>query len=171
MQMHNDNLNFQREALPAEYDEQMVQVDAMLTKAVSAQDVPAGLTQRVYEASVSHLPSQRVLQFSANQPANSRPMFSRLSMAAAVALAVVVGIVFLRSPGLNGFNGALEVAYNGSTVTPVSLHVDRHSASLSAAQEWVIFESVQLGHFADARHLSISDVVDDLAMLVRELEM
>jgi hypothetical protein len=175
MSLYQDNPKYHLEPLPGDYDEQLKAVDVLLSRDAASRANPDGLAQRTYEASVAHLPAQRSLRFQRVVAAPRLPMVSRLSMAAAVLLAVAVGIVFLRSPGMSGINGAADhFAYNGYnvvTVVPASATISPRTAALSAEQEWLLLDAVQLSHFADVRRLSLADVNDDIAMLVRELEM
>lgn len=175
MNLYRDNPNDRLEPLPGGYDERLAAVDALLSRDAATRAVPDGLAQRAYEASVAHLPGQRSLRFPRRVTAPRLPMFSRLSLAAAVLLAVAVGILFLRSPSMSGINGSVDHyaynGYNGVTVVPASTVVSHRSAALSAEQEWLLLDAVQLSHFADMRRLSLADVTDDIAMLVRELEM
>lgn len=179
MTTHRDNLRNHPEPLPDGYDPGMVQVDQLLSREAQSHAVPAGLADRIAEASTSHLPAYRTLTLDEPQPAvqtsaRSWSMLSRLAMAASVGLALFAGAMFLRTsvdkplPGsttgvqVNGLNGVA-----GSTVA----EAPSTSRSLSAAQEWVLLESVQLAHYSEVRGSSLSEVHDDLNELVRELEM
>jgi hypothetical protein len=174
MNLYRNNPKAHLDPLPSDYDEQLQAVDRLLSRDAASRSVPEGLAQRAYEASVAHLPG-RSLKFTTARPSRRLPMISRLSMAAAVLLAVVVGVVFLRSPGGIGSGGSFDIAYNGArdivAVPAVSLARSYESEPLSVEQEWVLLNSVQLAHYAEMRHLSWADVNDDLATLVREMEM
>ena len=152
--------------LLSEEHEQSVRIDL----SSSHTPLPDGLVQRTFEASVAYLPNQQPLVLT---PAQRWPMLTRLSMAAAIVLAVGVGIVLLRSPALTGTAPAPDpFALNGVEVGPSIVPASHSNAyALSAEQEWVLMDSVELAQYAEMRHLSLDDVIDDMAMLVHDLEM
>lgn len=159
--------------LPPDTPEQLHAIDAMLWQQAMGDAAPGDLTERVFQASAPHLP-QAALKFPAAGPASGRmPMLSRMSMAAAVLLSVSVGVLFLRSPEAS--RSTLQIAHNGVQSVPIASHHSTQHLSLAqplgVEQEWILLNSVQLSHYSEMRHLTWDDVTDDLASLVRELEM
>jgi hypothetical protein len=159
--------------LPSSFDAELVRVDALLAQEAASHDTPPGLADRVAHASAAHLPAAKPLRFAdapvVAVPARRLPALSRLAMAASLGLLLLVGIVFLRSPVAPSINGSGEIVLADPAVH-VSPAVST-SRSLTAAQEWILLDSVQLAHFSELRSSSLSDMTDDLAQLVRELEM
>lgn len=161
--------------LPNNYDSDLRHIDALLHQQAGRQSPPAGLADRMFHSSVRQLAAHRPasLEFTAPK-AVIRPIASRLAMAAAVGLAVMVGVLFLRSPGVSSLPGPVgEFALNGTLGSPSGDEQPRvvSTAQFSADREWLLLEAVQLSHYSDVRHLSWHDVNDDMASLVRELEM
>ncbi len=149
-------------------------IESLLSLDARRLRVPRGLVERTFDASVQHLPApkRRSLTFIQPQPVD-RSVLSRLAMAAAVGLAVIVGVMFLRSPNTMqvpaGFD---QMAHNGAIDRSATTVVRPAVASqLSADREWLLLDAVHLSHYSDVRHLSWSDINDDMASLVRELEM
>ena len=166
-----------REPLPADIEQDLLDVDVLASRAADASDVQAGLADRVYRASVHLLPgsplplvaSRRVIPTWATR----RAVVGRIALAASVGLAFVIASQLtvrsttIQTPG--------EPAIIVAAIKP-----------LSTAEEWLLVDRVndmtpnggeRLVEFETPRPTAIDGLVevsvlslDQLASDMRDLE-
>lgn len=159
-------------------------LDQLLAQAASREQIPSGLSGRVYDASVSDLPKPRLrLRGRALTTSTStahrnvrihRTAWGQLAMAASLALAFVVGAMFWGDPSgipdIRGFavnDRAAEV-----TVTPVAYE---QPGRLSREAERELFVSSASGdrfaYLFETRDMTHSEILGDLTSLLDDLEL
>ena len=163
---HLPNLLFPQqgpEPLPPEYGRELLALDAMLRREAEGRPCPPGLSERTFAASVTLLP-KRSRRITAGAPMaagrRSPQWWSRLSMAASVGLAFVIGSIFVRAPA--------EPAAEPSWYDVVAS---------SDTASWLATDARMIEHEKIAYLLevgssdSLSHAAGELEMLVAELEM
>lgn len=156
-------------------------VDASLAEMAAREAMPVGLADRTYEASVTALPKQRlrlrgrIQTTSVHRPLRfHRTAWGQLAMAASVALAFVIGAMFLSDqPVLQDMSGMTAHHGESSTVvTPVAL---TRPALLSREAEQELFganfNGDRFAYIVETRDVTHSDVLRDLNRLLDDLEL
>ena len=166
------------EPLPADFDSEAQQVDALLSAQARRTAVPMGLTDRVFEASVKSLPRSRQpalrLAGSAADVQRRHVLFTlhrtawgRAAMAASVAIVCGVAWLMLQSSPAPSPDGSL-----------LAIHTAGPDAnSLAASGDMLPVGSLDqldndMGYLLNTDTLtSMDEVHQELAMLVASLEM
>jgi hypothetical protein len=142
------------------------EVDDLLGRYAGRQPVPAGLVERVFDASVGMLPSRRrrepALRF---QPVITTSLWGRLAMAASIALAFFVAgrILPMREPSslLSPDVELVLLEYAGSGEVEVSRRFRELEEARYGAVERLLV----------TRDMTFRDLTGDLANLLADLEM
>lgn len=168
MNPYPDHLAQPRDPLPAEFGPELGRVDDAVAQAASGAPLPAGLADRVFEASVARMPRPLLrpatLRPAARRWAGTAPVrssrWSRLAMAASVALAFGVASWLVRPPA--------------PPASPESrrLLVDSRTDVLV----WLLMQPAaegdpELASLLETEDMTFEDLAGELAMLVSRLEM
>ena len=148
------------EPLPADFPASLRQADELLAREAGQAPVPAGLTDRVFRASVAGLPARRLEPPKRRLVAGAVPLrlatWGRLAMAASVALAFVVALRLMREQA------------------PAPLDLAR-TAALPVEVEWLLMEQAgtdgEVTYLLDTRDMTFAELAGELAMLAANLEM
>jgi hypothetical protein len=168
--------------LPAEFDRRLVAVDDALARKAGSVSTPRGLNERVYRASVSHLPAHPAdapLRFPQRAAASMRSSaWGRLAVAASVALACVVAAWFHTSAPTTAPSERESIAQHTpasadelettALPSPVAVTPTRIER-LSPAAVWLLHEATQSGYLYDTRDLTHEEAVSDLALVYEQL--
>jgi len=156
---HNHDRDLHR---PAEFGDDLRPVDEQMWRVARATDHPAGLTRRVFEASVVELPARR-LRLADRQPAprvSSASWWTNrfavgLRLAAAIALVLIAGLYVLNTPtapapGTSPDGGLMATAGMRGSLDSVD---DRATPSRPSSEldgdEWVRVLLASANHSAD----------------------
>ena len=158
------NLNTREpEPLPAIFSPEMRAVDDELRAQARQVEIPLGLSDRVFAASVKELPRElpgagdRRLRFPSW--AVRHGVWGQLAMAASVALAFGIALWFVYGPHTKRAAGASDTAASlAAALRPLSAEPDPFENDFS-----YLLETSDLN--------SAEDIKSELVMLVRELEM
>lgn len=161
--------------LPAEFDRRLVEVDEKLARRAASQTPRIGLTDRVFRASVSHLPAQQdhsPLRF----PRTVRtPVWGQLAMAASVAVAFVVAAWFHSAVTTPTGTDGLVHHTPPPAVESMPLADDQAASAppsapqmLSPEVEHLLFDG-ESDYLLNTRDLSHADAVDDLHRIYEQL--
>ncbi len=163
MNPYPDRLAEPRDPLPAAFGPQLGRVDDAVAQAASGAPLPAGLADRVFEASVARMPRPllrpETLRPAARRWAGTAPVrssrWSRLAMAASVALAFGVASWLVRPP-----------------VPPAG----PENRGLQPDVVWLLMQPAaegdpEVASLLDTEDMTFDDLAGELAMLVSRLEM
>jgi hypothetical protein len=141
------------------------EVDELLGRYARREPVPAGLVERVFDASVGMLPSRRRQPVLRLQPVITTSLWGRLAMAASIALAFVVA------------GRILPVREPSSLHSPAVVLVPPEYAGAQDLDVSQRFRDLEEEHYGAVerllvtRDLTFRDLAGDLANLVADLEM
>lgn len=160
------NLNtHEPEPLPGVFSPEMRAVDDELRAQARQAEIPLGLSDRVFAASVKQLPvdlpgaGDRRLRFPFQSWTARHGVWGQLAMAASVALAFGVALWFVYGPHTKRATGASDTAASlAAALRPLSSEPDPFESDFS-----YLLETSDLN--------SAEDIKSELVMLVRELEM
>ncbi len=173
MNPYPDHLADPRDPLPAEFGPELGRVDDAVGQAAGGAPLPAGLADRVFEASVARMPRPLLrpttLRPAAKRWAGAAPVrssrWSRLAMAASVALAFGVAGWLVRPPvpQESPENRRLLVASPTDDV-------------LAPDVVWLLMQPAaendpEVALLLDTEDMTFDDLAGELAMLVSRLEM
>ena len=170
MNPYPDHLAQPRDPLPAEFGPELGRVDDAVAQAASGAPLPAGLADRVFEASVARMPRPLLrpatLRPAARRWAGTAPVrssrWSSLAMAASVALAFGVASWLVRPP---------------ASPENRSLLVDSRTDDVLAPDVvWLLMQPAaegdpEVASLLDTEDMTFDDLAGELAMLVSRLEM
>ena len=174
MNPYPDHLADPRDPLPAEFGPELGRVDDAVAHAASGAPLPAGLADRVFEASVARMPRPLLrpatLRPAARRWAGTAPVrssrWSRLAMAASVALAFGVASWLVRPPVPPPSPENRGVLVITSTTDDV----------LAPDVVWLLMQPAaendpEVALLLDTEDMTFDDLAGELAMLVSRLEM
>ncbi len=173
MNPYPDHLADPRDPLPAEFGPELGRVDDAVAQAASGAPLPAGLADRVFEASVARMPRSLLrpatLRPAARRWAGTAPVrssrWSRLAMAASVALAFGVASWLVRPP-----------VPSTSPQNRRLLADSRTGDILAPDVVWLLMQPAaegdpEVASLLDTEDMTFDDLAGELAMLVSRLEM
>ncbi len=173
MNPYPDHLAEPRDPLPAEFGPELGRVDDAVAQAASGAPLPAGLADRVFEASVARMPRPLLrpatLRPAARRWAGTAPVrssrWSRLAMAASVALAFGVASWLVRPP-----------VPSTSPQNRRLLADSRNDDILAPDVVWLLMQPAaegdpEVASLLDTEDMTFDDLAGELAMLVSRLEM
>jgi hypothetical protein len=146
------------ESLPPTFDRELLELDALLQRHVARTSVPRNLADAVYDVTIGLLWKRQssIPMHSAGGRALHVTAWSRLSMAAAVAMAFVVSGIFMQVP-LDGARSSQVAGLLSSEVEGVLFEPGSGSEDL-----WYLFET---------RDATFDDLEGDVRDLLQELEL
>ena len=194
-QWTNTNLNDDR-SLPSEFDSSLRQLDSRLLQTARSAKVPAGLSERVFQASAPLL-SERPLRLSTPaaepRPAGGSKLWFRQSgagmrLAATIALAATAGIWVLsqsrRAPQPNDMvatNESHEIATNatshrGDVAQPEASGTSDSGANIDDQWLQALMASAngsldEARYLIDTQNMHYDEVRGEVERIFRELEM
>jgi hypothetical protein len=172
MNYKHDQFDF---PLQSELPPDLERIDESLADLAKRDQAPPGLTDRIYEASVSALPRLRLRGRAAAGPQRMRfhrPVWGQLAMAASIGLAFVLVAWFLSMPtGAPDRNDLIAER----TDAPVVRTVARHSVRLTPEAEWLLLETgfngERISYLVETRDITFADLRSESERLFDELEL
>ncbi len=156
MTMSSDTSSFDPESTARDLSPQLQAVDDMLGRQARRLQVPAGLIDRVFQASVGLLPPGRVQSPQIEVVARiglQRPWWSRAALAASIALACTLSLEVVQTPTLPQLVWGID-----TQIQPVYREVVGRTLN-------------DMEHLLVTREMTIDDLDLELAMLAADLEM
>jgi hypothetical protein len=181
-----------RDPLPESFDRELSRIDAMIGEHALGQQAPAGLTDRLFSASVAELPrtaapaapALRLAGDGSRQWSRSRPLhrtlWARFAMAACVALAFIAALRLTHlQPDSSQWSGSGPWAM--STEREAALGIDggthyamngaraearpaSYRAPLSPNEEMLLL-GARAAYLVETRDLTLADLANDFAGL------
>ena len=156
---HDDNRG-RLEPLPGDFAPELQAIDDRLAQLASRSVAPLGLTDRVFDASVEKLPSERLvsrrLRF-VDRVWGRQIAWGQFAMAASVALAFGIALWFVQGPHTKPIENV--AIHNADVEVSVATMLQSHLEN-------------EFDYLLETSELTSSDeITSELVMLVRELEM
>ncbi len=164
-------------------DPELRRVDRAVERLARSQSIPTGLAERLYQASVEHLPTPQKIQVDFQQTQRSHrsrswrsPAFSRLAMAAAVGLAFIVAIWAMTesTPTPLPYQTSMIANTNsGSNIVLFAKPIGPERSPLTRTGKAVFVVSRDdvaspVSQLMETDRMSYSDLIGDMANIVEE---
>jgi hypothetical protein len=151
-----------------DFTPELIEIDALLTEQAQASTIPQGLSERVFLASVSGLPQQsyKFVEFASGNRVRKlwfRSVSGQVAMAASVALAFGIALWVVQRPNSNQ-----PTLAHSDVETEFALASALRPAHEGSTTAW----EGQFDYLLETNELtSPSDITDEVAVMIRELEM